>query len=48
MKLFQFIHCEQCNMEYKIIWDDDKFQEPTKCASCGSDEIEITMSGFMS
>ncbi|MED4589444.1 MULTISPECIES: hypothetical protein [Priestia] len=47
MKSFQVIYCEECDMEYKIIWDDKNFQEPTKCASCGVDEPEIVASGFL-
>lgn len=47
MNLFQFIHCNECGMEYKIIWDDDNCQKPCKCAGCGKDEIEIIHSGFM-
>ena len=35
-------------MEYKIIWDTEKFEEPCKCASCGSEDIEVENSGFMS
>ncbi len=48
MKLFQFVHCNDCDMEYKIIWEDDNFEQPTKCASCGSEELEVEHSGFMS
>lgn len=48
MKLFQFIKCEECNMEYKIIWDDENFQQPIKCAGCGADDPEVLHSGFMS
>ena len=47
MKLFKEVICKECDMEYKIIWDDDKFGEPCKCAYCGSDDIEINSSGFM-
>jgi predicted Zn-ribbon and HTH transcriptional regulator len=45
MKEFQFIHCNDCNMEYEIIWDNDNFEEPSKCAGCGKDDIEINHSG---
>jgi hypothetical protein len=45
MKPFQFIHCYACGMEYEIIWDDDNYNEPTKCAACGEDDLEITHSG---
>ncbi|MEH7116071.1 hypothetical protein V7128_01430 [Neobacillus vireti] len=47
MKLFQFIHCNECGMEYNIIWEDDNFEEPTKCAGCGKDHIEINHSGVL-
>jgi predicted Zn-ribbon and HTH transcriptional regulator len=47
MKLFQFIHCNECGMEYNIIWEDDNFEEPTRCAGCGKEEIEINHSGVM-
>lgn len=47
MNLFKNVVCNECGMEYKIIWDDDKFEEPCKCATCGSDEIEVDTSGFM-
>lgn len=47
MNLFQKVTCSECNMEYKIIWDSENFVEPSKCAGCGSDEIEVEESGFM-
>lgn len=47
MNLFKEVLCHDCSMEYKIIWDDDNFEEPCRCASCGSDAIEINSSGFM-
>lgn len=47
MKLFQEVVCLECDMEYKVIWDDDKFIEPSKCTACGLDNIEIKNSGFM-
>ena len=47
MKLFQELICHECDMEYKVVWDDDKFAEPTKCVSCGSESIEVENSGFM-
>jgi hypothetical protein len=34
-------------MEYKITWEDDDFQEPSRCASCGESDIEIEHSGVM-
>ena len=47
MNLFQFVKCEDCNMEYKIIWNDESFVEPKKCAGCGSENIEVDHSGVM-
>jgi len=47
MKMFQFVHCNNCDMEYKIQWEDDNFQEPTKCASCGENDLEIEHSGVL-
>lgn len=48
MNLFQEVICQSYNMEYKIIWDTDKFVDPCVCAVCGSDDVEIDSSGFMS
>lgn len=47
MKFFKFIHCNKCQMEYQIQWEDDDFQEPNKCASCGEDDIESVHSGVL-
>lgn len=46
MNLFQFVHCDECGMEYQIIWDDDNFQQPIKCCGCGTDEPQVIHSGF--
>jgi predicted Zn-ribbon and HTH transcriptional regulator len=45
MRYFHFIDCKECGMEYEIIWDGDKVEEPTKCAGCGKEDIEIIHSG---
>ncbi|MFD2442912.1 hypothetical protein ACFSO7_02830 [Bacillus sp. CGMCC 1.16607] len=29
--------CEDCGMQYLIVWDDENFHEPEFCAGCGSD-----------
>lgn len=31
-------YCKDCNMEYEVKYDDDKFIRPTYCAACGSDK----------
>lgn len=48
MNLFQEVVCASCDVEYKIIWNADNFEDPCKCAYCGSDTIIINSSGFMS
>jgi hypothetical protein len=47
MKRYQFVNCSNCNIEYKIQWEDDDFEEPTRCAGCGEDYIEIIHSGVL-
>jgi hypothetical protein len=48
MNLYRKVFCEKCNGEYKIVWDDDFYEAPEKCAHCGEDGLEIIESGFMS
>lgn len=47
MKLFQDVHCNDCNMEYRISWKDEDFQPPCKCAGCGEGNITVTHSGIL-
>jgi hypothetical protein len=47
MNLYRKIRCDNCSGEYKIVWDDDNYLPPEKCAHCGEDKPEIIESGFM-
>lgn len=40
MKHHKFIQCDNCGIQYKIVWDNSNFQEPIQCAGCGADEPE--------
>lgn len=47
MNLFKDVVCLECYIEYKVIWDADKYGDPCKCSSCGTENIEVINSGFM-
>lgn len=30
-------YCNDCKMEFEVTYDDEKFDVPTHCVACGSD-----------